>query len=265
MIRISHLETDVTRACQCSCVACNHHVPLWRAHGAHFANAETIGRDLSFLSSFLHAGRWGALGGEPLIHPNLPAILRAAKGSGIADEIEVWTNGMLLRKMGDNFWASFDILVLSVYEGKITDDDVRWVSGKCADTGVRLEVKDERAMRNFKTLLEPTPTDEAATRAKFAGCFFRHFSRVVNEGVFYTCCCAPHMPFLVQGKPIGTDGIALEGLNEEKLSAYLSRTEPLGCCNVCAGRDTAVSIPWSEERNPEKWKLASAGITGSGI
>ena len=259
MIEIPHLETDVTTACQLSCVACNHHVPLWRKAGPKHADPRQVERDLNALSGIVHAKVWGALGGEPLLSPQLVEILSIARQSKIADTIEVWTNGLLLPRMGSAFWRSFDTLVLSIYPGKLSEDDITWISRKCADSGVVFSPRDERRNPNFRTLLEKVPTDEKATKAKFAGCFFRHFSRVANWGYFYTCCCAPHMSTLVMGMKNNPDGIKIDGLSEEALQAYLNRTEPLVACSTCAGRDTAVAIPWREERDPKEWLRASAG------
>lgn len=266
MIRIPHLETDVTRACQLSCVGCNHEVPLWRVYpgGPPATTALQVEQDLAHLAGIVHADRWGALGGEPLLHKDIAAIGQVARASGVADRIEVWTNGLMLSRMGTNFWRSFDIVVLSAYAGKLTDEDVSWIASKCTDEGVVLDLKDHRAggpfAGNFMTLFELEPTEPAATRRKFAGCFFRQFSRVANDGFFYTCCCAPHMPVLIQDRPMGSDGVRIEGLTEAGLKAYLERSEPLGCCSICAGRETAKPLEWREQKDPEAWRRASAGV-----
>lgn len=260
MILMPHLETDITTACQLSCVACNHHVPLYRTRKPLHANVTQVYQDLFTLARFVHAERWGALGGEPTLHANLVEILQVARDSGIADKTEVWTNGLTLRKMSNEFWKSFDILVLSIYPGKHTEESLAWIAEKCAETGVELSLRDERNNHNFRTLLEKEPTDPVTTRLKFRSCFFRQFSRVANNGYFYTCCCAPHMPTLVQNRPATEDGIAIDGLTEGALLAYLKREAPLGACTSCAGRDTAVPIAWREEKNPQAWLKASAGL-----
>lgn len=261
MINIHHLELDVTQKCSLSCCQCNHLVVPWRtvSGGPWSTTPEQVESDLSHLSKVLHAEILGALGGEPTLHPKLVDILRVMGESRIADKIEVWTHGMQLQRMSKEFWQSFDVLVLSIYPGKHDESSLDWITKKCLDEGVELSVRDERLNPNFRTLLEPVPTDYETTKKKFAGCFFRHFSRSVNHGYFYTCCCWG-MPMVFQGKPHGTDGIKVEGLTESALQAYLTRTEPLGCCTICAGRDTAKPIQWSEERNPEKWLEKSKGL-----
>jgi GTP 3',8-cyclase len=261
VIRLPHLETDITQACQLSCVACNHHVPLYRAAGPRQTTAAQVERDLGHLATIMHADLWGALGGEPLLHRGLVDILGVVRASGIADRLEVWTNGLLLRRQGPEFWRAFDILVLSVYEGKLTDDDLLWIRARCADENVVLDLKDERSWHNFRTLFEPEATNEEGTRVKFHACSFRTYSRVANEGWFFTCCCAPHMPVLLQGRPFGTDGVKIEGLTKEGLRLYLEREEPLSVCSICAGRATALPIPWHEERDPVRW-LAESGRRG---
>jgi hypothetical protein len=263
VIQIPHLETDITQACQLSCVGCNHSVPLWRTRkgGPWSADPVQVFTDLHYLSKVCHASAWGALGGEPLLNPKLVDILQIARDSGIADKYEVWTNGIAIPRMRPEFWKSFDTLVLSIYEGKLTDDSLDGIRKRCQDAGVELVEKDERAMRNFKTMLEPRPTDGPKTKEKFYGCFFRQFSRVVNYGFFFTCCCAPHLPMLVQGRNFGDDGIAVKDISEEELHNYLNRSEPLGACTICAGRDTAKPITWHEIKDPARWLNASRGLT----
>lgn len=265
MLNIPHLETDITTACQLSCVSCNHLVPLWREHGVWRADPDQVRRDLTRLATIMHAHAWGALGGEPLLHPNLMQILSIVRASGISDRIEVWTNGLLLHKMKDDFWYSdcIDEIVLSVYEGKHTEESLDWIIRRCDLAEYKLRILDERNWHNFRTNLESEPTSPLVTKAKFDGCFFRQFSRVANRGYFYTCCCAPHQPVLLQDRAEGADGVLIEGLTEEGLRNYLERSEPLGCCSMCAGRDTAKPIQWSEERDPSKWIMKSAGLNAT--
>lgn len=265
MIRIPHLETDITTACQLSCVACNHSVPLYRSRpgGPVSTTAKEVEHDLQRLSPILHADVWGALGGEPTLNKELVDILHVVRDSRISDAIEVWTNGLTIRKQTATFWRALDTLVVSLYPGKVTNDDVAWMEAKCKDEGVVFSPRDERNRPNFQNMLDPLgPTQPSLTRQKFDRCFFKSFSRVVNRGFFFTCCCAPHLPMLLQDQPFGTDGISLEGLTEDALRSYLTRTTPLGACTICAGRDApaARSIAWGEEREPLRWIARSKGL-----
>jgi hypothetical protein len=239
-------------------VACNHFVPLWRERGPINTTRAQLKHDLSILAPLIHAEKWGALGGEPTLHKDLVALLNIARDSGVATETEVWTNGAFLRRMSDEFWESFDILVLSVYPGQHTESQMDWIRERCHQAKVTLDLKDEVHRPNFRTILEPTPTSHDVTKQKFDACFFRKFSRNASFGFFFTCCCGPHIPTLIQGKTVGVDGIPItEDLTEADIRRYLERSEPLGACTVCAGRATAVPIPWREERQPLQWLTAS--------
>jgi cyclic pyranopterin phosphate synthase len=257
MIYLPHLETNVTGACQNRCVSCNHFVPLdtpWMLDPAQML------RDLEFLSKFVHVGAYGMLGGEPTLHPQLAALVKIAKDSGIADKIEVWTNGQRVLRMEDHFWMSpFDDLVLSAYPGKITDKELKSIEHRCKDWGKAFHLKDERKHPNFTQLLKTVP---GRAKETWDHCWFKTYSRVLDKGFFYTCCCGPYLAPLLLGKPAGTDGLAVDAeLTEEKIIDYLERRQPLEACGPCAGRNTqdAVPITWREIRDPKAWIEGSAG------
>lgn len=263
MIELPHLETDVTLGCQNSCASCNHLVVPYRhaAGGPPRTTPAQVEHDVAHFAKVARTKGWAAIGGEPTMHRDLVDILAVVRASGIADKLELWTHGQTLRKQPPELWRAFDILVLSIYPGKHDAESLAWIERKCADEGLALVVKDERNAPNFHRLLEPVPTSPAATTEKFARCWFRTYSRVLNFGHVFQCCTSPHIPQLLQGREYGADGIAVEGLTEAALLAFLNRTEPLGSCVNCAGIGNGLSarVDWVEERDPARWVETSAG------
>lgn len=262
MIRIPHLETNVTVACENRCAGCNHFVPMQVNRFKHsMILPSVLHRDLRNFGRIAHAEAWAAIGGEPTLHPELPLLLQIAKQSGVADRIEVWTHGMNLRTMPDDFWTAFDTLVVSVYPGKLSDDDIIWIGAACGEAGVALEIKDERRYPNFTRLLMP-PSSPEATARRYADCWFKTYSRVLDNGFFYRCCTSPFIAPLLLGLPWGADGLWIdEHTTEEELRRFLDQREPAAGCTVCAGRNTvdAVPLPWREVRDPRAWIEASGG------
>lgn len=260
MINLPHLETNVTVACQLRCVNCNHFVAL-QANDAkkRICNPQQVYDDLSALSKFVHVDAWGALGGEPLLHPYLVDVLTAATKSRIADTIEVWTNGIAVRKQGPAFWDSFDRLVVSVYPGTLENSEIEWIRGACVEAKVELQVKDERHVPNFERLLEPVPTEADRSDRKYRSCFFKNYSRVADNDYFYRCCTSPFIPRLLLGLPEGTDGIRISTLTEAALREFLGRTEAMTSCHLCSGLDPQERhrADWREVRDPALWKTAS--------
>lgn len=268
MITLPHLDTNITLACQNSCVACNHLVVPYRSAtgGPPSTTPDQVASDLGSLAKILHVNAWGALGGEPTLHRDLVQILLAAEESGIADIIELWSHGQTLHRAenqhGAAFWTSFDRLIVSAYPGKHTPESLAWIEAQCREYQIEYILKDESQHPNFTALLDAAPSGPAYTREKYQACWFRTMARTADFGYFFTCCTAPHIPHLLQGQSFGTDGIAIKDITEEGLLAYLNQPTPLGACTVCAGRmtRTAVNIPWAEYRDKREWLAKSAGL-----
>lgn len=253
---LPHLETNVTLACQLKCVGCNHFTIIRKS--AERADPDQIGRDLTALGKVARTAIWAALGGEPLLHPQLVEILDTVRATGVADMIEVWSNGLLLRKQGPRFWQSFDKLVVSVYPDKLTDEDLLYIYRTAKEHGRQIEFKDARGDGYFRTLLYERLATEAEARAIYQGCWYRTYCHVVDWGYFYRCCTSPFVPPLILGLPKGTDGIPLEGLTEERLAAYLHQEQPPASCYRCAGHN-GPPIAWKEATSRATWLAESVG------
>ncbi len=261
-LHLPHLESNVTSACQLRCVSCNHLVALDAvAKPKPFMMDEDVfQRDLENFSRLATVEKFGFLGGEPLLHPRLVNLIFIAKASGIAKELEVWTNGLRVTAMTDQFWlAPFDTLVVSAYPGHVNDDMLDSIRLRCHQWGKTLVLKDERLNPNFTQLLKTSPGNAQAT---YDQCWFRTFSRVLDNGFLYQCCCGPYVPRLLLGLPEGTDGLAITTTTTvSDVASYLNRREALASCSPCAGRNTAdaVPVPWEEIRDPKLWLERSSG------
>jgi len=262
MITLPHLETNVTSACQLRCAHCNHFVSLdAQARPKPFMlDPEIFARDLANFGRLVHADKFGFLGGEPLLHPKLPWLIEIAKRAQIADELEVWTNGIRVLTMADDFWlAPFDTLVVSAYPGQLSDDDLASITTRCHHWKKALSVKDERLYPNFTQLLKKEPGRAQET---YDQCWFRTYSRVLDNGFLYQCCCGPYVPRLLLGLPEGTDGLKIDMFTTlDEVVGYLHQKDALKSCAPCAGRNTtdAVPVKWEEIRDPKLWLERSSG------
>ena len=108
------VEYSLTEHCNISCHACAHASPLLAKK---FADLSDFTRDFEALAEVFHSRELRIVGGEPLLHPELLAFLREGRRIGIADTIVVYTNGVLLHRMPDEFWRLIDKLHVSVYPG----------------------------------------------------------------------------------------------------------------------------------------------------
>lgn len=239
MIQLPHLETNITTSCQNCCVGCNHFIPMQQPS---FLSPEVIAKDLNKLSKLAHAKRYALLGGEPLLHPNIVKILNTAKKSGIADKVEVITNGMKLKDMTEPFWKAVDYLTVTMYPGKLSDEDMQLIYDKTAENGITLELKPAE----FTALMHKHPSDTDTAMRRYIHCWYKTYCFVVDNGYFYRCCTSPFIPELILGMPKETDGIALEELTEAQLDHFINQTESIPVsCKVCAS-NTGREIGWRE-------------------
>lgn len=266
-MRLVHLETNVCIACQLRCASCNHFVAMQTDRfKSSMIPPDVLERDLLHFSRVCHVDGYAMIGGEPTLHPALVDLLKVARSSGVTDCLEVWTNGIgVVDRYPANhtFWQSFDLLVLSRYPGRLTDDEVSTISARCSESNIRLRIMDERVSPNWTQLLDAETSDDTYAQLKYDACWFKGYSRVLDWGYFGRCCTSPFIPSLIQGRHFGDDMLPVdEHLTEEKLAAFLEQTAFMESCRDCAGRNTPSSVPivWREEKDPAKWLQASRGL-----
>jgi hypothetical protein len=81
----------------------------------------------------------------------------------------------------------------------------------------------------------------------------------IHEGFFYLCPLTAFFPKQFMGLPEHIDGIAIDGMTDERLKAAIDRREPLETCKICAGARGA-DIPWHQNKTKSEW-LTEAGMT----
>jgi GTP 3',8-cyclase len=260
VITIEHVETNLTVACQNRCIACNHLVAI-QSHDfkSTMAAPAVFARDLANLGRIARVAVWAAIGGEPLLHPDLVEFLRIAKASSAVGKVEIRTNGQALLEAPRAVWALTDRLIVTPYPGKLEPGTLEAIADRCRLLGLELEIH----KADFMRLLEPAVSAEKAAR-KYRACWFRTFCRVLDRGFFYRCCTAPFIPKLVLGLPEGTDGLRIdEATSEADLAAYLEEDATPASCAVCCGMGTESTRPlaWREISDPGAW-LEASGMGG---
>lgn len=244
MVIFPHGETNVTLACQNNCVSCNHFIPL---QDPWFIQPEDLKWDLDMAANLMHYDVYNLVGGEPTLHPQIVELLQIVKGSGIADRAEITSNGQSCRKWSDDFYRAVDDLIVTPY--KLDGFEKSLITEKCAQFGVRLEW--HPVIFTWAAFKEAH--DEKEARRLYRGCWYNINRHVIDGGYFYRCCTAPFIPSLLLGMAKEADGIALEGLTEERLREYCKQEETPAACSVCAS-NAGGRIEWREERDRAAWR-----------
>lgn len=112
MIIISNLETDVADHCNLKCKHCAHHSPYLNRS---FYSATEFEKDIKSISTILHSEWFKVLGGEPLLNTDLFQYIKIIKKYKISDNIAIFTNGILLDRVGVEVLDGIDVLYVSEY------------------------------------------------------------------------------------------------------------------------------------------------------
>jgi hypothetical protein len=230
-------ELDIVDHCNIVCADCNHASPVIKKR---YTNPEETCRDLSLLAKVYEPQVIKILGGEPLLHPDLPGIFSAIRRSGFCSTLYLITNGLLLPKQGEDFWKAIDILEISCYpDSSLTDEQLRDCLDKAKQYDVTLYVYYYEQFRPT-FVMKGYEHPDLANRV-YQQCYLAHTwgCHIVHEGYFYKCPQSVYVPKAL-GLPSDhckADGIKLEDSPDfiHKLFEYLSSDKPLNACSHCLG------------------------------
>jgi organic radical activating enzyme len=230
-------EINVAEHCNLSCRACSHLSPV---NPKSFVDPAVVLRDLTALSRSYHATVVRMLGGEPLLHPDLPGVVDAVRRSRVCDSITVVTNGLLLPRMKDDFWSTVDAVEVSLYPGRSLGADARQ---RCVDTARRygVAIRFHEFDEFQESYSEAGTEDRDLVRRIFVTCNVAHRWRCHNviDGWFFRCPQGHYIPKILSADPDRryVDGIRIDDAPafRDRLLAYLQSPEPLEACANCLG------------------------------
>jgi len=96
LVRIRKLEMYLTKGCNLKCHYCSHFNPYRRG----IVPTEILVESMETWSKKVSPKKFGILGGEPLMHPDLNLILRKARECWGKARLILTTNGLLLPQKG---------------------------------------------------------------------------------------------------------------------------------------------------------------------
>ncbi len=257
-MQCSRFMVDVVRHCNLQCNACNHFAPF---ADEHFEEPEALGKQLALAARYMHADRLDIGGGEPLLHPDIVAVIAAARRSGVAGMLAVVTNGVLLERQGPEFWRSVDRVQISLYEHSAGRVDLVRAREAAMAHDTELVVSPRPVFRH-QVIDEPN-TDADLVREIFRTCPLQQRCRAFRSGRLFLCTAAACLP--ERRRRLGLafdfaeeDGLLIEERDDmaRRVRDYVARTEPLRTCAYCLGAAGVVA----EHRMMTAEELASPAL-----
>jgi GTP 3',8-cyclase len=245
MLERPSVEYNLTDHCNLRCTACARGSPLLDEK---FSSVQQFAEELRGLAGALHCSEIRIGGGEPLLHPELLDFLRVARESGVADEVVLLTNGVLLHQAPEQLWELIDGMWLSLYPGVTIRLPIAECERLARKHGVKLSVR--KADEFAHILLNQRNQDEEAVELVYRTCkAAREWScHTVHEGRFYKCSTAPFTGeriALLGGRfeEDPRDFVRLDDpLLPDALTSYLADERPLAACAFCLG-SSGPSLP----------------------
>jgi hypothetical protein len=192
--RFFQIEVHITEHCNLKCKGCVHFSPL---AGEIFLDPAVFEKDCERLSKITNKLTViKLLGGEPLLHPQLISFFEIARKYFKTTVIQLTTNGILLFKQPDEFWAACHknkiYIEISDYPVNIHIEEIR-AKRKKYKVCVGYTVSKEKGMD--KTSLDLDGAQNA--RANFASCGAAAAWGCVTlrDGKIYVCSTTAHIQF----------------------------------------------------------------------
>lgn len=268
-LRTLKLEYNIVGHCNFACEECSHLSPFMRREASGLSGFVA---DVAALAGVLAVHRFRFLGGEPLLHAGLLDHVEAVRASGIAQEIQICSNGSLIDRVDDRLLRSIDHLVLSWYPDERCDpDELAKLAGRVDAAGRRLTVLNTTHFRRM-TVGPPIPDERTISRI-FSTCDIAHtaYCQTFLDGRFYLCSRPLYtQPFLDRaGLPSidfkQVDGIAI---HEPDLLGRLQRRyaekAPLASCRHCLGT-SGIKHPWRQLTAKERKTPSAPAFEPSSI
>lgn len=195
---LKYFNVNIVDHCNLNCKYCDHFAPLAEEK---YVDIDNLERDFRRIAYLVKLDALGLMGGEPLLHPQLPEILNMSRRIFPHTRISIFTNAILLDKQNEVFWKACrknNINIgISRYPINIDFNTIFSIS-KENNVNVFLysgTVNSPKTM--FKLGLDLQGTQNAAEMSKICwqnkgGCSF------LGDGKFYQCTTAGQIHRLIK-------------------------------------------------------------------
>lgn len=259
--KLDSFVLHVVDECNLRCWGCDHFAPL--AKGG-YIDPVSLERDLKRIAELTNQDLRAVclMGGEPLLHPELPKLLQISRDCLPYTEIVVMTNGILLNKQEAGFWqACHDNSIKIINTRYPIKLDYGKMENKAKDYGVDFICYGGESnihTTSYHIPLHLTPVTSAEGIKNWQMCFHANRFRMLKDGKLYPCTIAPNIihfnNFFGKNVPLSEkDGVDIyKAKNLQEILDFLSK--PIPCCRNCNVQGRSFDHPWRcSARNILEW------------
>lgn len=195
------------------------------------------------------------IGGEPLLHPEICAMMKIARENFTEGNIFVYTNGILLGKQEDKFWETcrdnnIDILI-SAYPIKLDMESIRSSAEKFG-VSVKWALNQKENERNIFTVEAINLAGTGNVKLNFAMCSRACGCITLKHGRLFTCTFAAHVEHFNKrfGQNVNiTEADYIDIYKTDDPDEILRRlSEPIPACRYCDKLKLPKTITWGHTK-----------------
>jgi len=242
--------------CNLKCRGCDKaspHLP------ASFSSIDQFASDIDALKNILRVEMFKLTGGEPLLHPKIAEFARIIKESGMAREVALWTNGLLLHRVKPDLFEYIDVIQVTRYPGVDMVMERAAMADIAKTYGIWFEVLYKPEF--LEAFLDRPDHDAARNQKIFQSCKNAHdwSCHAVQAGHYFKCSRADILRRRT-GQAQEVDGVPLHAPHlRRRLEAYLEEREPLASCAWCLGTSGSSFVhrqlgKAEKDMESQKWK-----------
>ena len=253
-------EVNVAEHCNLNCKGCSNFSCIAEPE---FVDIEEFKRDFERMGELFghECERIYIIGGEPLLNPEINALIKIARQNFSHGDIYIFTNGILLSKKGDDFWkACHDNKIsiwISAYPIKIDTETIHDLASKF-DVNVNWAWKQEAHEHNTFSTVAINLAGNSDIPMNFAICNRANNCITLKHGRLFTCTFAPHVhhfnKYFDQNVAI-TDADSVDIYSDLTGDDILRRmSEPIPACRYCETAKPPRTFSWCKtSRNMNEW------------
>ena len=256
---LAYFEVNICDHCNISCKGCSHFSPL---ADSRTSSLDVIRSDLRRMSELTsqNVDEIHLLGGEPLLHPDLPEILITAREAFPDTVISIITNGILLLKQNEVFWEACKDNRITVEVTKYPINlDYQKIIQAVEEKGISFKFHSYTGKAQ-KTLYK-MPLDIKGRQnpeVSFRNCTLANRWIALMDGKIYTCQTAPNVihfnnRFGTRMDLQDSDCVDIYKARDiDEILSFLCTPKPF--CKYCKTTEIINGIPWAPSKSEmDEW------------
>ena len=250
---LAYFEVNIVDHCNITCKGCSHFSPLAEKRAVPL---ESIQNDLRRMSELTaqNVDEIHILGGEPLLHPDLSAILVTAREVFPSSIISLVTNGILLLKQDETFWNVCKDSKITIEVTKYPINlDYEKIIRTVEDRNIAFKFHSYTGKATKKMTKVPLDLEgHQNAEVSFQNCVLANRWVALIDGKMYTCQVAPNVFHF--NKKFDTsmdleedDYLDIYKANDiDEILSFLCTPKPF--CKYCKTTEYIGGIPWAPSK-----------------